>query len=329
MKNNVYLVLISLLVMSCGGGGNKSESYRPASQGTPYEIVVVASNALQKATPYDTLVAVLHQDVEMVNQSEPIYDVITTVPSNFKNVLKKHRNVFILETGAQFDSTAIKIEHDSYAKPQLVVRLTSPSNDSLASYIWKKKDELITLLDTEERKRIVKVIESKTSKPINDTIKSMFGVSMHIPYGYSIRDQREDFLWLSYETARTSQGIFMYSYFYDPDVKFTQKYAISMRNTFASLVPGPRDSTYMSTSEFFPPSISRTTIDSMEWVVQRGFWDVQNDFMGGPFVSFSILDAPRNRIFVIDTYLYSPFGNKTKRNLLRHLEAIAYTTKFD
>lgn len=326
MKRNIYLIIVSLLFASCRGG---SESYRPISQGTPYELILVASQEMQESTSYDTLRVILSEEVEMINESEPIYDVVATLPANFRNVIQQHRNVLVMDIGDQYTTTEIDVEYDKYSKPQLYMRLTSPSNDSLANYIWEKQDEIITLLSTAERKRLVKAMEMKSSTIINDTIKNMFDISMNIPLGYTIRDRKDNFLWLSYELPQTSQGIFIYTYFYNEGMKFTQKNAISMRNSFASYIPGPRDSTYMITSEVYPPIISRTQIDSREWIVQRGFWDVQNDFMGGPFVSFSTLDVAKNRIVVIETYIYSPFGSKRKRNLLRHLEAIAYTAKFN
>ncbi len=326
MKTNIYILLFAFLAVACE---DSPDTFRHLSKGRAYEVVVVATDSMQKSAPYDTLRAVLGKEVEMINQSEPIYDVVTTVPSNFKHILMQHRNVIIMEAGHQYDSTSITIEYDTYSRPQVIMRFTSPSSDSLASFISKHQGKIITVLDNAERKRLMNGLAKQTADNINDTIKSMFDVSMKIPRGYTIRDQKDNFLWVSNETPTTSQGIFMYTYFYDSDVVFTQKYAISMRNTFASMIPGALDSSYMATSEVFPPLVSRSIIDSVQWIVQRGFWDVHNDFMGGPFVSFSTLDVPRNRIIVIDTYVYSPLAHKRKRNLLRNLEAIAFTAKID
>jgi hypothetical protein len=47
--------------------------------------------------------------------------------------------------------------------------------------------------------------------------------------------------------------------------------------------------------------------------------------MGGPFISFSILDEKRKRIVTVDGFLYAPTDDK--RDLLRQIEAILLSTK--
>ena len=55
----------------------------------------------------------------------------------------------------------------------------------------------------------------------------------------------------------------------------------------------------------------------------RGLWELENGFMGGPFISHSVYDAARNRIVTVDGYLYYP--NQKKRVKLKQLEAIIYS----
>jgi hypothetical protein len=57
----------------------------------------------------------------------------------------------------------------------------------------------------------------------------------------------------------------------------------------------------------------------------RGLWDVENDFMGGPYVSYTFADNESEYIITVFGYVYNP--NKDKRNLLRQVEAILYSTK--
>ncbi len=55
----------------------------------------------------------------------------------------------------------------------------------------------------------------------------------------------------------------------------------------------------------------------------RGLWELENGFMGGPFISHSVYDARRNRIVTVDAYIYYP--NQKKRVKLKQLEAIVYS----
>jgi hypothetical protein len=45
--------------------------------------------------------------------------------------------------------------------------------------------------------------------------------------------------------------------------------------------------------------------------------------MGGPFISYSLVDEELNRIYYIEGFLYSP--GKAQRDLVRELETILST----
>lgn len=323
MKNYFFALFLLIGLTSC----NPKSDYIPDSKGNPYEIVMVASKQLQASAPCDTLREILSEDVDMINQPEPIYDIITTTPDNLKNILQLHRNIIMMDVSEKFDSTSIKVQYDKFAKPQMIVYMQGKTDSSLANYIALNSKNIVKLFDVEEQKRMVARVTLRNNPPLNDTIKKMFDIDIQIPTGYTIRKQDDNFLWISYETPSTSQGIFIYTYFYDSTQKFTQKYSIEMRNSFAAMIPGPRDSSYMTTSTAFPPTINTVVINGRQWVEQRGFWDVYGDYMGGPFVSFSAIDKKNNRIIVIDEYMFSPRTNKKTRNLLRQLENVVYTVK--
>ena len=65
------------------------------------------------------------------------------------------------------------------------------------------------------------------------------------------------------------------------------------------------------------------------WCEMRGFWDVEGDFMGGPYVSFTTVDTERNRVFTLDGYVYAPDLQKPrKRNYVRGIEHLLYGIGF-
>jgi hypothetical protein len=67
-------------------------------------------------------------------------------------------------------------------------------------------------------------------------------------------------------------------------------------------------------------------INGREWIELRGFWEVEKDFMGGPFVSYTTLDEREGELLTIDCYVYSPkYG---KRNFLRPLEHLVFGVTF-
>jgi len=58
----------------------------------------------------------------------------------------------------------------------------------------------------------------------------------------------------------------------------------------------------------------------------RGLWQMEGAFMGGPYLSYSLVDEKNNRVITIDSYVYSPKFDK--REYLREMEALALTINF-
>ena len=52
---------------------------------------------------------------------------------------------------------------------------------------------------------------------------------------------------------------------------------------------------------------------------------MENDMMGGPFVSHARVDRPNGRVIVAEAFVYAP--KDKKRDMMRQLEAALYTLK--
>ncbi|MBQ5853641.1 MAG: DUF4837 family protein, partial [Rikenellaceae bacterium] len=86
------------------------------------------------------------------------------------------------------------------------------------------------------------------------------------------------------------------------------------------------DGSYMTTAEIYDPDYRTFRSESRLWVELRGFWDVANDFMGGPFVSYTTVNTTTNEVVTLDCYVYSP--KLPKRNYMRELEHLRYLISF-
>ena len=57
----------------------------------------------------------------------------------------------------------------------------------------------------------------------------------------------------------------------------------------------------------------------------RGLWRMNGDFMGGPFLSYTIYDEKNDRILTIESLLYGPTAKK--RNVVLEMEAMMRSIK--
>jgi hypothetical protein len=81
----------------------------------------------------------------------------------------------------------------------------------------------------------------------------------------------------------------------------------------------------MTTEKAYTPQTLETVVDGKKAFETRGKWEVKNDFMAGPFVSYFVVDKKHNRIVVFEGLTYAPSVNK--RASLFELEAIAKSMK--
>ena len=59
--------------------------------------------------------------------------------------------------------------------------------------------------------------------------------------------------------------------------------------------------------------------------IARGLWYMENDMMGGPFVSHAVVDEMNNRVIVVEAFVYA--AGQKKGKFIRKLEASLYTLK--
>lgn len=299
---------------------------KPASQGSPYELVVICTQQPWQGALGDTLRSILTAPVEVLNQREPLFDVLRVTPEGFKNLVEKHRNIMQVLIDPAVAEPTVAVTYDLYAAPQLFLSVQGPSEEALTRYVSEHRRELLQVLEKAERDRSVEYGDKFPETGLSSLIEAKFGVRMNVPKGYKLRSQGDDFLWASYEYPQSSQGFFIDSYPYTGPQDLSVEALVAARNRFAARIPGPSDGSYMTTAEVYTPDYRMFRIEGRLWVELRGFWDVKGDFMGGPFVSYSTVDTQTGRVFTLDCYVYSP--KQHKRNYLRGLEHLLYLIRF-
>ena len=92
-------------------------------------------------------------------------------------------------------------------------------------------------------------------------------------------------------------------------------------------VPGMFENTYMTTAEAVTPNLEYIKYKNREFAQVRGFWEVHNDYMGGPFISHSFYSRDGKEVIVLEAFVYAP--KYDKRNYLRQVESIIYSFQWE
>lgn len=326
MLTTAFVVLLALAATGCDAFHKLSKDHKKSAQGRPYELIVVCSQDKWTGEVGDTLRSVLTAPVPYLNQTEPLFDVLRVTERGFSGLVADHRNILQVVTDPRLDSASVAVQYDVTARPQIILTLQGPDNRRLTDYVSAHREQLVQVLEKAERDRALASASQYNETGIRQAIRKRFDVDMTVPKGYLLAAEQPDFLWARFEYPEASQGFFIYSYPYAGKQSLTAEALIAARNQFAARIPGPSDGSYMTTSEVFAPSYRIFRLEGRLWIEMRGFWDVEGDFMGGPYVSYTTVDEHTGRVLTLDCYVYSPHLHK--RNFIRGVEHLLYLVNF-
>lgn len=327
MKKSIFLLLVVALFASCSNK-NKTSIFTPPSSGLPYEVLVVCDKDTWEAPAGRALFDVLDTDVPAIPQSERSFRISFTEPTGFSRLLKSFRNIIEVKIDkTQFTQTKFKYTKDKYAAPQMIMTIQSPSAEEFTEYVTKNSQVIIDFFTSTEMNRELKELKEAYNKTFLDSVKKKFGCELLITRNIHSIKSGKDFLWASDISNSNSsiQNYVIYSYPYTSVDNFTRDNFMQKRDSVMKInIPGNRPDRYMATDTMFV-DVYDTEFRQRYMQVAKGLWQMENDMMGGPFVSHQMVDEKNGRVIVVETFLYAP--NKKKGNQIRKLEAALFTLK--
>ncbi len=327
----ILLVLFSFLIISCD---EQSRSGKKKSTGKTNELMVITNTKDQwKGDLGDTLRAFFEQEMLGLPQAEAIFATYNVAQKKFNKTFKMLHSIFIANINPEVKSPFVEVKRDLWSAPQQVCKITAPDLESFYKEFNKYKETFLQLYLDLEIERTNKYFGMATSVPMKTLLKKKFGISLNVPGGFQVGQETRNFLWLKQSIHKSEQdvelGILIYTMPYNDTSLFHPNRIIQIRDSIThEFVHGELPGTYVAVSNEYIPVISERTADYItDFAVEsRGLWYLVNDFMGGPFLSYTFVTPDGTKVMTIDGYVYNPSG--MKRNFVRQLEAIFYTLEF-
>jgi hypothetical protein len=248
---------------------------------------------------------------------------------DFSDIYKRLHNIFIVQINPDSMKTVTEITEDRWASLQCVIRISAPDLQSFYREFEQNKDHFMQLFINLERKRTHMINKLDADVKLTDLVEKKFSISLPFPVGFSVASETPDFIWLRYRRIRADLhaeiGIMIYTADIYDDMVLSPKQIIKRRNlTTIGHVPGSAPQSYMIVAqEDFPPVFDTLTDFPGGYAVEaRGLWKMQNDFMGGPFLSYTFINRATNKVTTLDGYIYHP--SEDKMAYIRQIEAIFF-----
>lgn len=321
------LIALLMVVFAVSCSSDATQMHKNIT-GRAGELVVVISKESWESAPGKLVRETLAQSHVGLPQDEPLFDVIDVPHAAFKDIFKSTRNIVQTTISSTVKTPGVTFKDDVWAYPQATVQIKAKNADQFAELFNANKEKIVSYFLRAEKERISMNYKKIYEKGVYNVLNKDFDVTMKVPPGFVIVEQKKDFIWFKYETPEISQGIVLYTFPYVSDSAFTVDYQLPIRDSLLkSFVSGPLDGSYMTTEKRLEQTNTIFRHHGNYASEMRGLWRVENDFMGGPYVALSELDAANQRIITAFAYVYAP--SKDKRNYLRQVEAMIYSLKLN
>ncbi len=324
MKTVLRFAALSFAVCSALGCGD-SKPLLPKASGKAGEVIVVISRENWEGALGESVRGTLAADCPWLPTREPLYSVANVAPTAFGDLFKAHRNIVFFDINPAVTKCAVHTHHDKWAEPQCIIQVSARDDAQADSLFNANAGLIVNAIEQAERDRVVSSSRRYEKKGVYQALCDVFGGGLHVPTGYTLRKISDGFAWIEDRKQYTTQGIFVYRVPASGDADELTLPAILERRAEVckSNVPGMFDGTYMITSEHFPPLLQYVNYKGCRFAQVNGLWEVEGDFMGGPFVSHSFYSPDGKYIIVCEAWVYAPRFDK--RQYLRQTESILYT----
>ena len=319
MKRTLFILAAVLALVSC----KSTKALLPNVSGKAGEIIVVIDKNDWEGNLGTKVRDLLACDCPFLAQREPLYSLVNVPPGGFGDLFKVHRNIVYFNLNPQVDSSAVRYRSDVWAAPQCLVQINAPTSERAAELLTENGSKIVSFIEQAERDRVIRNSIRYEEREIAPKVAEVFGGSPHFPTGYKLKKLTSDFGWIADEKQYTLQGVLIYKYPVSGNDLTLNKIIAKRNEVLKNNVPGMFENTWMTTGTFMPPSLEFIRFRGREFAQVRGRWEVENDYMGGPFVSHSFYSPDGSEIIVAEAFVYAP--KYDKRQYLRQVESILFS----
>ncbi|MDX1628716.1 MAG: DUF4837 family protein [Fulvivirga sp.] len=357
MKNICLLFsIVSLILLSngCGDGSSEKRStgLLPKASGSAGEMLVVMDSTQWKGALGDQIRNIFMEEVEGLPREEYMFSLNRVDPKRFNSVLNTVKNLLFVMTldSKTADSKVVRnyftkssiqrikdnaelfvyTDSDVYARGQEVMYLFGQDDTTLIKNLRANKDRLQNYFNQAENERLkYGLYKAKEVKGISKMLVNEHDCYMRIPFGYKLVVEEPGFIWVRQINDESDKNVFIAYTNYRTESVFKKENLIRLRDSIAhkQLFEDPADpATFLVTETevpYIPVTIRQIDFNGNYAVEMQGLWRTNVHSMGGPFISYALVDEELGRLYYIEGFLYSP--GKRQREFMRELEVILST----
>lgn len=315
--NKTYLLflLFVFLFFSCT---KKNDNLPRKATGKINTISVIIDDQLWNGEIGNTIRNKFASPVIGLPNEEPLFTINQYPAKLMEGFMTDSRTIIVVK---KEDKNQFVIKKNQYASPQKVFHISGKTSAEILEIIEKNAPKIIQIIKETEIAESQRINSQSLLNP--QTIANKFHISLKVPSGYLYALQDTNFIWLKKEIVSGNTSLLIYQVPISSIKKTPNSIAniVKMRDSIGNLyIRGTELDTHMITEEGYAPYLFKVKLNGMETYETKGAWELKNDFMSGPFINYTIVDAQQDRILVLEGFCYSP--SREERDLMHELESI-------
>jgi hypothetical protein len=294
----------------------------PPSSGTHSELLLVMPDELWLGPAGEAFREIYLADQDGLPQAESYFDASRVEPKDVNKILQKAKNILWVEKS---DTSFVKMTKDLWARPQRLIRITAPTEKAITAELRGSANQVMQAFKDHDMELIQTRLRRSAYAYTHENLKDIGIKSMLLHKGFDPTLDKENLKIFATKTVKTIQYIVISSRPMSEGLVSVDEIIAHRDSIGKNYFEGTYEDSYMTTEMLIPPAIANTEISGMFALETRGLWRMEGDFMGGPFLSYSIYDEKNDRILTVEALLYGPQAKK--RNIVLEMEAMLKSIK--
>ena len=347
----VVAIMLGWTMTSCGSDVTSNFNPTPQAFGKINSVSVIADSSLWVSGASDSIAYFLESPYIILPQPEPIFDIRHLEPLDLlKNpTLTELRNYVVLADLSDKDSpttemvvkdlndariqqvkeegfgTAVAL--NKWAKGQQLIYLIGRNRQELMTGLSTAYPAVVRRLDERENERVkVTAYFRGIDRKLGELIAERSGATIDVPGGYEeVPIDAKNFVWLRKDIRNGSINIMATRVPYQDQSQLSKEGLKAIRDSIGrEFISSTLDNTYMRVNDTSLPLFTESKEINGAYVIEgRGIWEMENDFLGGPFLSYLINNEGARELVFIDGFVLAP-GEK-KREHMEEIEEVLKT----
>lgn len=333
------------------------------SHGDINNVLVIADEDVYEGIAGDTFFYYFAAPYILLPQPEPIFDIIHMTPEQLadKPAKKEFRSiVFLADISnpnskttrlAMADISSAKIAEaklapgyktivgkDKWAHNQLLFYMLANSEEKLAENISTNFPPVARRINERDMETVeATAYQAEINERLTAEVIDKIGVNIRIPGDFKLAkyNPKQKTMWVRRDARQAIANIIVKRLPYTSKDQLTKEGIKKIQNDVGKIVTTRVEGSYKRINDVdLPMFVEEKTINGLYTIEAKGIWDIVKDFMGGPFVSYLMLDEANGELIFVEGFLHAPGRVKAsdpvqsnKRDLMQEVELIVSSAR--